>query len=577
MGTMHDEEYRLFAKQQSDQQRIDQNGVRIFQSKLPGSEELSVTFNEQGTNDFGIDGELQVITSKHVTGEKFKVQIKSSEHVKYIKGGRTVSFSLDIRSAYSLVKIEKVPTALIIVDVTAGKVFWLAIQIDNTVLSSLSKKLSKSDKDIIKDSTVTVHIATTHELNPETFLELYEALKASALKLANNQVVATKQKSLTSGINNLQEIEDRILELEGFKPIIRSQSDLPSENTVMSMSYGMSKTIDYVPGPDYRPELAPTINVTAKFSMKNDEEKKLAEDFRSILSGGDGQIVLPRKNIQLFNAESGSTLIDSLDKNDDLIITVSPSVERKRQAMVLSNKSDELYIQTELQASRSTISIKSLENEPIQLSMEIPAPNPPLSPTEKSVTMHVSINTNMLVSASHELRIINFIRNTEELDINFIGPDGFRNKLMRGGNLKQALSVNEGHYNLILMLTEIEIKTGIKITYPRPEGIKRQDAILIKRLHDSLYGEHLIGSTTFRFKLLSNDGIKYPKKDEVIWLSEHPTSFTLFGTKYELAGFEQIFTGTIVSVTNPKEDKQAYAIKTKDVVAKLRPFKKDNG
>ena len=560
---------KTFAKQQSDQQRIDQEGVRIFESSLPSTDKLSVPFNEQGSNDFGIDGEIQVLTDKYVTGEKYKVQIKSSEHIKYIHGGKKVSFSLDIRSAYSLVKIEKVPTALIVVDVVQKKVFWLAIQIDKTVQESLEKKLSKPDKEILKDKSVTVHIDVEQQLSPNNFSSMHDELKASALQLAENKIVATKEKSLITGIKNLQAIEDRILELEGFIPQIRNQNDTPAQRTIMSISHGSSKSIDYVPGPDFRPELAPVIQVKANFNIEHEEDKKLAESFRSMLNGKAGSITIPRKNIELFTAKSGTTLIDSLEKDGDLMITISPNIEKRSQTFILRSRGEELQVKTQSWVSDGAVHIESIESEPLQLSISMPVPASGVMPSEGiDVQAHVEVNDDAFINASHELRVMNFVRGAESLEMYFLGPDGFRNKFMDAKKFNEALGITDEFYDLVLKMVEIEAKTGCQIRYPIPKRITASDVAVIRRTHAQLYDKDELDSADFTLTP-NSEKVKLPTTGDVVVIQQNPAFFTLFDENYELSGYEKRFTGLLSKLKRASINSKMYKLQIKKVEVRM--------
>lgn len=566
----------LLTKQQSDQQRIDQDGVLLFESQLPSTDKLSTPFNEQGSNDFGVDGEIQILINKHVTGEKYKVQIKSSERIKYIQGGKKISFSLDIRSAYSLVKVEKIPTAFIVVDTIQKKVFWLAIQIDKTVENSLEKKLSKTDKEILKDQYVTVHISTKQQLTPVTFTQMHDALKESSLRLAENNVVATKEKSLMTGIKNLQAIEERMLALEGFIPHIRNQGDKPAKKTIMSMSHGPSKSIDYVPGPDFRPELAPVIKLKANFHMENDDDKKLADTLKSVLSGQDGSITLPGKNIELFTAKSGSTLIDSLEKKGDLMISISTNIEKRDQSLILQADDEELQVKTQSWVSNGKIHIESTESEPIHIKMTIPVPTSTVMPSEGiDVKANVSIRSEVFINASHELRIMNFIKNADNLTMHFLGPDGFKNKFFEIGKFSNVLKIQDNFYDLVLKLTEIEAKTGHQIKYPLPKELGAKDVGAIRRAHAQLYGKDEFGKMDFTLTL--NDmGAKLPTTGDVVAIHQSPASFRIFDDTFEMRGYERRITGVISKLEKSDTDNKTYKLEIEKASAQIIPSKPSN-
>lgn len=552
----------ILIKQQSVAQRIDETGLAIFNSSLPRSDALSVTFVKQSDNDFGIDGELQILVNKHITGEKYKVQLKSSENVKYLKGGKTVSFSLDVRSAYSLIRVEKVPTSLVIVDTVQSRVFWLAIQIDKTVDESLNSILQKkiahakrknidsdAKKKMLNETNITIHIPVDQELTPETFEPLRKALEASLLEISKREVVATREKSLITGIKHISEIEENILKLEGFDIVHRNPSAAASPSSMMSLTVGKDRTLDFVPNQHFAPDLAPKISFNATFNKNSEEELALAETFSRVVKGHSETVTLKGKNIKSFTAISGKTLIDSISQDDNLMITISPYVKKVKQDLIISNGTDELVLKSEIWHEKDVIHISSDSSEPIEISMDLklkPARNKDgLAETTARFTIH----DKNFQSSSHQLRVMNFVKQSTSNNIGFIGPDGFRNLLFEGVDLNKTLKVPEGLYNLVVMLTEFEAKIGERIKYPLPEKITSDMARAIRMARDSLYGGWDTQNATLKFGI-EDDKEHFTKDPEgqYMELSFGGAEFNILGQKFKLDGYEKVIQGKVKSI-----------------------------
>lgn len=564
----------ILIKQQSLAQRIDEDGLAIFNSSLPRSDTLSVTFNKQSDNDFGIDGELQILVDRHITGEKYKVQLKSSENVKYLKGSKIVSFSLDVRSAYSLIKVEKVPTSLIVIDTVQSRVFWLAIQIDQTVAESLSSILKKkiahakrkkidtsAKKKMLDEANITIHIPIEQELTPLTFEPLRDALKSSALEISKREVIATREKSLITGLKNISEIEGSILQLEGFDIVHRSPAANASPSAMMSVMVNKDKAVDFVPNQSFVPDLAPKISFNATFNRDSKEELALAEAFSRVIRGQAETITLKGKNIKSFTATSGKTLIDSISDNDNLMITISPYVNKVKQDLVISNETDQLTLKSEIWHDSEKLYISSDSSEPIEISMELK-----LNPSQNSdgfteTTAHFTIHDKNFLSASHQLRVMNFVKQSTSTDIGFVGPDGFRNHLFEGADLNKALPVPEGLYNLVVMLTEFEAKIGQRVKYPLPEKITPDMVRAIRMARDSLYGGWDTQNATLKF------GIQDDKKHlasnpegQYMELSFGVAEFNILNQKFQFEGYEKVIQGKVKSIESITEGTYTHKI-----------------
>ena len=562
----------LLVKQQSLAQRIDEEGLAIFNSLLPRTDTLSVTFNKQSDNDFGIDGELQVLAKTLNTGEKYKVQLKSSGSVKYIKAGTIISFSLDVRSAHSLINIEKVPTALIVIDTKTSRAFWLAIQIDDTVTNSLSVALTKKSslarkkklnasakKRLLDDTNITIHIPTEQEINPNTFEPLREALKQSVVAIAKREVIATKEKSLVTGMKHLAEINRQILELEGFDIIHRSANSPSSPHSIMSIGLDGKTTADLIPNQNYKTSLAPVITLKATFNTKDREEAKLADKFNNFFKGKTSEITLNAKNISSFTAISGSTLIDSIASKDGVKITMSPYIEKRKQKMILSNGTDELVLDAEAWHQNHIMYIEGNDTDPVKIGLEmVPktgSENPDGS-TELKVTFKIKVVSKNFKSTSNQLRILSFFRQSSEISLSFIGPDGFRNKLIEKYSLSEEIKAPDDVYDFAVMLAELEIKLGKPIKYPLPAVITKKMADEARIAHAVLHEGYNATNVSLKIKLEDEKlALVELEKSPYARLSFREAKFNILGQKFVLDGYEKIIQGKVSSVERLQESK----------------------
>ncbi len=534
-----DDKFKQTHKLRSKPQRIDEEGLKHFRNSLPNTEEFSFSF-EPTTNDFGMDGELQVFVNGAHTGEYFKVQLKSQAESKYNKDGTSVSIKVDLKTAYFLIEEAKTPTALIVVDNKTKRVYWHPIQTSPTARGQLDKAL-KTFKESVKKPTVTFSIPVENELTPENYAPLYAYFQEAATYLAQRATLkASVNKPLGEGLKHLGELQESMLALEGFDYSIRSREDSPHQRTMFSMNVVGGKVIDYYPGKDYRPDHAPIIKLKAKFPVKG----RKAKAFDRLLKRGEGTVTLTPDNIDSYQMISGGKVIDGGEKaKGGMKLTVSPSNEKRRLTLSIDNgRGEELMHAVDSWMAGGALHIESVAGQPIALATKLD-----IGKGSNAATFSIKVVNANLSSIKQELRYLDFLRNRKEITVSIVDPDGFKHKMFGGGTGTKKL-VNEGGYKLITALKEIEDATGITIPYPLPEDMTNKQLDDIYWAHRLVTGNKINKSMTVRFKLEKVPEGQLEAGAALGLYQEQPT-ITIFDKPYTLSGFTQEIKGVITELT----------------------------
>lgn len=517
-------------KKRPEQHRIDTEGLKFFEAALPNSKAASFVFTRE-ENDYGIDGQIQVVIQEEHTGEFFKVQIKSTKAPKYIDEGKYLSFSLDIDSAYFLIEGVKNPTAFVVVDVDKQKVFWHPIQTDSDSRTALEESLTQKS--------MTIKISTSNILSPDSYQDFYDYLKQAQARLSRKEVLETKtNKTLSTGMEFLSEVERKTLDLEGFTPYFRNASDPVRPGTVFSVSYNSTRAIDYTPSESFRPELAPKINITTRFSTKTKEGKSKADAFQQLVEKGRGTVELPNDNISSFQVKSGDTIIDDMSSVvKGMRLVLSPSIEKRRVNVFISNGPDELENTAETWLDQGKIHIESIEGQPIKITTSFSATD------GAKATFNIRINSNLLTGASQEKRLMEFFKGLQSMEISFLDNEGFRRKMF-GGTLDGNRMVNDESYELVKALSEIEGMSGVPIAYPLPDQLTRNDISNVFWVYKLLKQGKVTQDLTFRFKLRDKPPQDLRKGGAMV-MSQSPPEIYLFGKPYLIPQYKQQIQGVI--------------------------------
>jgi hypothetical protein len=107
-------------------------------------------------HDYGVDLEVEVFRDSKTTGATFKIQLKSSKSSAYSADKTFVSQELGVPQARYLAQELRAPVLLMHADVSAGRTFWSAPQLDKVLVA----RLRTSDD----TGSLTVRIPTEAEL-----------------------------------------------------------------------------------------------------------------------------------------------------------------------------------------------------------------------------------------------------------------------------------------------------------------------------------------------------------------------------------------------------------------------------
>lgn len=542
-----DEKFKKTHKLRPGAQRIDEEGLKNFRNSLPDTKELAFSF-EPSTNDFGMDGELQVFVNEAHTGEFFKVQLKSQAESKYSKDGTSVSIKVDLKTAYFLIEEAKTPTALIVIDNKTKRVYWHPIQTSPAARAKLDKAL-KNFKESVKEPTVTFSIPVENVLTPENHAPLYAYFQEAAAYLAQRATLkASVNKPLGEGLKHLGELQESTLALEGFDYSIRSRDDTPHQRTMFSMNVVGGKVVDYYPGKDYKPDHAPKIQLKAKFPAKG----KKAKAFDKLLEQGEGTVTLTPDNIDSFQIVSGGKVIDGGERvKGGMQLTISPSNEKRRLTLSIDNGREELLHAVDTWTADGALHIESIAGQPLALATKFD-----IGKGNYSATFSIKVVNANLTSVKQELRYLDFLRNRKEITVSVIDPDGFKYKMFDGGTGNKKI-VNENGYKFITALSEIEDVTGITVPYPLPEDITRKQADDIYWAHRLVTGNKITKKMTLRFELDKIPEEQLEVGKALGFYQEQPT-IIIFDKPFVLSGFTQEIKGIVSELT---QDDKLYSAK----------------
>lgn len=533
-------------KKESNAQHIDDLGIALLNSVLPKTQKFKLKFIEQSKSDFGVDGMLQVFEDGRYANEDHKIQLKSTSSPKFINNGKTLALSLDMSSVWSYVEDMKSPIALIVADTTNNKAYWCPIQTDSKIISDLNKKLAIEN--VSKEQTLTIHIDTKNELRSDNYQDLCDYFRQAGVKLARKMILQDKtNKTLGTGMKFLSEIEQQTLDLDGFTPHVRPNSEQIKQGTVFSINYGADRTVDYVPSGSYRPELAPKIKFTAKFSMKTKEGRERAEAFKSLIEKGEGNVELTDENIEIFEAISGDKILgDKTYAKGGIKLSLAPALQKRRLTVFINNNKEELENIVETWYENGSVHIESIDGQPLYIATSFELKD------GIKTNFKIRINSSLLKSASQELRYMDFLRGIKQIDISFLDQDGFKRKLF-GGEFNGNTMISEESYQFVKALTEIEKSSGVPIPYPLPEKLKNDDIDNVFWVHRLLTQGKITQDMTFRFTLKAQKP-KDLKKGGVMVMRHDPPEIYLFGEPYVMPGYKQAIQGTISELESSEEN-----------------------
>ncbi len=185
----------------NEQHEIDTVARRLFQSVLPSY----LVVREQG-DDYGIDAEVELFEQGESTGVIFKVQIKGTKNPAYSADGKFISFSFELNRAEYLIEQVKIPTAIVLCDVTAKIVFWTDIHTNQNLLQAY--EAAKANR----KNTFTIHFATENVL-PNTLSEMLTALRKTGDIISLRRVANIQSPVYAEHIQNIKDVDAEIIHL----------------------------------------------------------------------------------------------------------------------------------------------------------------------------------------------------------------------------------------------------------------------------------------------------------------------------------------------------------------------------
>lgn len=469
-------------------------------------------------------------------------------------------------SAFFLVQQAKSPTALIVVDVEAQKVFWHPIQTDKEARNQIEDNPSQK--------TITVHIDASNTLTPDSYEGLYKYFQDTQKKLSQKALLETRtNETLGAGVKFLADITERTLGLEGFTPYIRQNSQPMTQGTVLSISYDADKTVDYVQSAEYSPRLAPKISLKAKFSLKTKAGREKAEALKKLAEQGKGSVELTSENIDTFEVVSGDKIIgDSKYATNGVKLSLAPVLQKRQLKIFISNGREEIENNVETWFEDGLARMESLEGQPLYISTAITVGDR----VSNDATFNIRINSSSLYSVSQELRYMEFLHNLSQLDISVVDTDGFKRRLFGGDIRNDNQIITDERYQFINALAEIESTSETPIPYPLPSTIKKQDVENVFWVHKLITQGKAIQDITLNFTLTA----KAPKDLEegsAIAITQSPPEIYLFGKPYVMLRHTQSVRGIISELTSTKGgDGEKYKARVKEAQVALTR-KRDDG
>lgn len=176
-----------------NQHEVDRAGKRLLRGIL---EPLKWVVNVV-EEDYGIDCNVQVFDERQPTGAWFHVQLKSSASSDYSTSGTFVSQQLEVGHARHYVFEMRDPVFLIHADVTSGRLYWHAPQVDRHLANVLREAHAQY---------ITVRVPTSQQL-PETAPDLLARLNEVYLVLGNRAVVAASAQEFVVSVTHLPDQE----------------------------------------------------------------------------------------------------------------------------------------------------------------------------------------------------------------------------------------------------------------------------------------------------------------------------------------------------------------------------------
>lgn len=197
-------------------------GVNLVERAV--MEELGWIFREQPTQDYGIDGHMEVVDDEFVTGRLIAIQIKAGSS--YLKEENSTGFIFRGKMEhYNYWTNHSLPVVLVLCDLHSQTCYWEQINEDTVEIVSESSWKVIVPKEQILDKTALHHLKNIAEntTDYERRLNLLVLARAWMEELLNgNRVILTSDewinKTSGRGSINLKVVEENT----GYEKIVQS-------------------------------------------------------------------------------------------------------------------------------------------------------------------------------------------------------------------------------------------------------------------------------------------------------------------------------------------------------------------
>lgn len=155
------------------------------------------------SEDYGIDGEIEIFENGESTGVLFKIQLKGTQAPKLISRGRAISQKLRLQSLRYFVQQLRVPVFLFVADTTDRKVWWHSPQTCEYSRMLLDKHVKK------EDCQLSIRVDSLNTL-PDTLDDALRSLAQVQGKLAIDELASTSDEAFLGTIRATPNLSDSV-------------------------------------------------------------------------------------------------------------------------------------------------------------------------------------------------------------------------------------------------------------------------------------------------------------------------------------------------------------------------------
>ncbi len=185
--------------------QIDDQAELVFRSTLP-----SEWVVRKQHSDYGVDLEIEVFQDGSSTGTLIKVQVKGTAAPQFSADHSYAAYQLSTASAGYLCEELRSPSILVVVDVSSGKPYWTAPQLDDGLREAVHNAAVAGQK------TVAVHVPTANQL-PQTCDAMLVACADAQIRLGVRAVVEAPVPTFVAAVDGAYDPDElaRVLATKG--------------------------------------------------------------------------------------------------------------------------------------------------------------------------------------------------------------------------------------------------------------------------------------------------------------------------------------------------------------------------